>query len=685
MWLNVIRSDDQNAIGGLRETSIAVKKVVGLELKSREVRGFLEQLLDKYSHIQHQVTQSIGSEQHTGIDPTTLQKCRNEFGEFLGTTDVQPLHPLLPDCKIAAGLLEAWRKKVGDPESEVFKWLMAGAPGGLLLHPEPCGIFPPSREDERDLDDLTSLPRLGEDFSSYQTVEEEDEAWEEVNRLADLGYLRRYDPYEQVCAALGDEPVLSKFGMIVKSKGGKTKKRIILDGKQSRVTRCATKRERVILPRVPDVVHDALHMMAAHSTQSNSDWDVEFTVLDFTDAFWTLPLSSFERKFFASRLRGEFFVYRRLAQGSRDAPLAWARVVALICRLVQALFEDSEIRLNTFVDDPNMSIAGQKRSRDRYVTLIVLCWQMLNFDLAFKKGDRDSTVAWIGSTITASKQSVTASIKQETVQDLKTTLDQVIKLHVISVNNLRSLVGKLSNVAMLLVTWRPFLQQIWAALSVAGLNTNCPTNAVWVRQIRPALLWFIAFLPDNHGGISRTFSLQAFSNACDQIDMILDAPPLALDGYLQINGRIVSYFISPLADHDEQRFGVERGKSDGQQIWEALCLLVALRAWAPHWLSNRSNLQIKYDAVSALTLLLHMRPSTHKFAIFARELALDISEACCRPACVSHIPGVANKIADILSRPGVEGWTLPPELAQATCCNPPVRDDTYFRALVPPS
>ena len=103
-----------------------------------------------------------------------------------------------------------------------------------------------------------------------------------------------------------------------------------------------------------------------------------------------------------------------------------------------------------------------------------------------------------------------------------------------------------------------------------------------MKEIRPALLWFIAFLQDKHGGISRTFSLQAFSNAGDQIDMILEASPFALGGYLQINGRIVSYFISPLADHDEQRFGVERGKSDGQQIWEALCLLVALRAWAQH-------------------------------------------------------------------------------------------------------
>jgi len=206
-----------------------------------------------------------------------------------------------------------------------------------------------------------------------------------------------------------------------------------------------------------------------------------------------------------------------------------------------------------------------------------------------------------------------------------------------------------------------------------------------VKQIRSALLWFSAFLQDKHGGITRTFSLQAFSNTGERIDMILDASPYALGGFLQINGRIVSYFTSPLTDYDVQRFGASIGASDGQQIWEALCLLVALRGWAQHWRASRCTLVVKSDSVSALTLLLHMRPSTHKLAIIAREMALDISEACYRPMCVSHIPGVANKIADTLSRPGGMGWTLPPELAQVKRFTPPVRDDSYFRALVPPS
>ena len=675
--------DNQRAIGGLRCVSTAVKKVPGLEAKSRDVRVFLEGLLDRNPSIQHQVLRSIGSEDHNGIDPTTLQECRCKFGEFLGTPDVWPLFPSLMDCNIAAGLLEAWRCRVGDPESEVNKWLLAGAPGGLVLHPESCNIFPPSREDEDELGDPASLERLGESFASYDTVEEDDDAWTEVNRLASLGYLERFNDYSALCSWLGDEPVLSKFGMIVKNKNGVIKKRIILDGKQSKVTKCATKRERVILPRVLDVVHDALHMMADHSRWAASDWDLEFVVLDFTDAFWTLPLSIFERKFFVSRLRGVYFAYRRLAQGSRDAPLVWARVAALICRLVQALFYDYEVRMNTFVDDPNMCIAGNTSERNRCLTLIVLCWQMLNFDLAFKKGERGSAVNWIGASITANHHQVEATIKESTIQDLKVTLQEALQCNVIPIKKLRSIAGQLSNVAMLIVTWRPFLHQIWAALSAANHKSNSPVNTVWTRQVRSALLWFCAFLHDKQGAITRTFSLQEFSNVGDQIELVLDASPWALGGVLIVNGCYMSYFTSPIADHDERRFGIQRGRCEGQQVWEALCLLVALRVWASFWRSRRCVLSVKSDSVSALTLLLVMRPSTPQLAIIARELALDVSESCYRPVCVAHIPGVSNKLANMLSRAG-EHVCIPPELMQAKRVTPPDRDDTYFRALAPP-
>lgn len=94
------------------------------------------------------------------------------------------------------------------------------------------------------------------------------------------------------------------------------KKRTILYGKASLVSKCAFKRERVMLPRVLDAICNMLKFMVSWKTGTT-----EFAVVDFSDAFWTMPLNKTERKCFVSRLGGIWFVYRRMAQGSRYAPL----------------------------------------------------------------------------------------------------------------------------------------------------------------------------------------------------------------------------------------------------------------------------------------------------------------------------------------------------------------------------
>ena len=92
------------------------------------------------------------------------------------------------------------------------------------------------------------------------------------------------------------------------------------------------------------------------------------------------------------------------------------------------------------------------------------------------------------------------------------------------------------------------------------------------------------------------------------------------------------------------------GSCDGQQILEALAILVAMRLWLPSC-EKRINLTpvVRGDNMTALTLVLKMRPSTPELAIVARELALCLSSYSFLPA-VYHTPGIANVIPDLLSR-----------------------------------
>ena len=88
--------------------------------------------------------------------------------------------------------------------------------------------------------------------------------------------------------------------------------------------------------------------------------DMEFMVLDFSDAFWQVPLHPEERRFFCAKVQiagvTKYVVFLRTVQGSRSAPLSWARVAAILMRLTQSAVGKNNARLHCFVDDPIASL-----------------------------------------------------------------------------------------------------------------------------------------------------------------------------------------------------------------------------------------------------------------------------------------------------------------------------------------
>jgi hypothetical protein len=80
-------------------------------------------------------------------------------------------------------------------------------------------------------------------------------------------------------------------------------------------------------------------------------------------------------------------------------------------------------------------------------------------------------------------------------------------------------------------------------------------------------------------------------------------------------------------------------------------------------------------------MVARMKTSSPSIAVVARELALTLSASCIRPCIVEHTPGVANKLADLLSRrfqPGTT-WRTPGALVRIAECVLPPRDAGYYR------
>ena len=181
----------------------------------------------------------------------------------------------------------------------------------------------------------------------------------------------------------------------------------------------------------------------------------------------------------------------------------------------------------------------------------------------------------------------------------------------------------------------------------------------------------------------RTFDLDAQRLSRVRVRMLFDASPWGAGGVLLVKDEIVAWFATQFGEQDAVATGVQFGGSESQQVAEALSILLGMRAWANSWLGDSPRLEVRSDRVTALYMLARMQTHSPHVAVIARELALTLSDACVRPDVVAHIPGVANGLADRLSRrfqPGVR-FSLP----HALVCVPetiiPPRTPAYYRTV----
>ena len=148
-------------------------------------------------------------------------------------------------------------------------------------------------------------------------------------------------------------------------------------------------------------------------------------ILDFRDAFMSIGLDVAKRPFNACafsrdlhrrrpRLHpeepdsGRFIVWSVLGFGGKPNPLIFARVVSFASRSAQALLRPSADspgcrragvgRLQTYVDDPVLTVLGDTVARQSAFDLVISWWLALGIPLAWQKGSVSSeTHRWIGA------------------------------------------------------------------------------------------------------------------------------------------------------------------------------------------------------------------------------------------------------------------------------------------------
>ena len=142
-------------------------------------------------------------------------------------------------------------------------------------------------------------------------------------------------------------------------------------------------------------------------------------------------------------------------------------------------------------------------------------------------------------------------------------------------------------------------------------------------------------------------------------------------------------FSDAISDLDVALFAHQQGSPNGQQVWESLAALIGIRIWKSRWATGTATLLVRGDSVTMLTLVVNMRPSSTQLAFIGQELALDFASAAFAPFISEHIPGVANVLADKLSRRLQPGYTqeVPGVLQSAKQVRVPARDKHFYLTL----
>ena len=138
---------------------------------------------------------------------------------------------------------------------------------------------------------------------------------------------------------------------------------------------------------------------------------------------------------------------------------------------------------------------------------------------------------------------------------------------------------------------------LWAPLYHDTARGGAPPGCVWRQQLEVPLRWIKAFMDGNINTLTRVFTLGEYLDEGVKVKVTTDASPWGIGGFISFDGRVVAYFHDALSSLDFAMFAHARGDHTGQQTWEALALLVALRLWAPLWKGKRVVITVRSDSV----------------------------------------------------------------------------------------
>ena len=253
----------------LRKVGQRIRRILEEEMREEEINGLCENFTK-------------------GVSKKWMLKVRSRLAEEF-------------DTKVTEDGLQAelWKKVLfdaKDPDAEVLpEWMCTGFPLGIEGEIENTGIFPATEMDSDAIEASRLEGVFVEDFggevTNYSSFAEAGAPAEELlQHMVDTGRSEVVHSWDEVVEKVGLGAKLTKMACIVKMKeNGEMKYRLVVDCRRSGINGLSHVRERVILPKITDVV-SSIHNLMNRGTPGGEEQELELFSADFKDAFHMLPL-----------------------------------------------------------------------------------------------------------------------------------------------------------------------------------------------------------------------------------------------------------------------------------------------------------------------------------------------------------------------------------------------------------
>eukprot|EP00913_Durusdinium_trenchii_P003850 g3564.t1 len=574
-----------------------------------------------------------------------------------------------------------------------------------LLGLPTCNIFPPAlKEETQRPEDWQAAQGLREDIGNYVSVrEQEEDAKIEIDRLLDRGYAVKAKK-EEVETAKFRGTTISKLGLIVKTKeGGAKKRRIIIDLRRSGGNRKAVLPERLILPRPTDAIAIVRTMHASKAETGNpQDRTLELVMIDVSDAYMHLAVAEEEKGHcLAPALDDDrWLLFIALLFGFKTAPLTWSRVAACVARLVQSVIPAERGMHQVYLDDSLWVLGGKLKERNHTLSCIIYTMAALGLRLSLGKGERAAAVTWIGvhfKLVAPDYDHMLVTLPEKFMDELQKQLEAWGKKGMIGTAELRKAAGRVAWPAGVLPRARWVTASMYATLYSHEDDVQSGAEAsrrsqrkdsrpkdhlIPVKRVEKARTWLLSYLKAAKERPIRKYALYKSGKA--EASVMTDASPLGIGAVLLVNGRVTKALASPINEMDAKLLGFQLGESSSQGIAETLAILVALKHWGKLLAAVNVAIGVQSDSVTALALTQKFSNSNASLNFLGAELAVVCEALGLSDLLPTHLPGVANKEADFLSRPNT--WattTLPVALEGISIETPQERSAAWYR-LNPP-